>query len=113
MTWFIKIYEFRQLVYLYSRLFHIIGDPINDITTHISLLLYEFSLESSDLYRISPNTLSSFERWNSSAQLEIFDSLWLYFFWSDVLETYAKTSRDVSAAYGNDIAALLRNAVDN
>ena len=32
---------------------------------------------------------------------------------SDVLETYAKTLRDVSAACGNDIAALLRNAVDN
>ena len=56
-------------------MFHIIGDTDNDITTHISLLLYEFSLKSSDLYRISPNTLSSFERWNSSAQLAIFDRL--------------------------------------
>ncbi len=95
-------------------MFHIIGDTSNDITTHISLLLYEFSLKSSDLYRISPSTLSSFKRWNSSAQLAIFDRLLLYtFFWSDVLETYAKTSRDVSAARGNDIAVLLRNAVDN
>ena len=59
----------------YSRMFHIISDTNNDITTHISLLLYEFSLKSSDLYRISPNTQSSFERWNSSAQLAIFDRL--------------------------------------
>ena len=103
------------LVIFTNRKFHIIGDTnnYNDITTHISLLLYEFSLKSSDLYRISPNTLSSFERLNSSAQLAIFDRFYFTFFWSDVLETYAKTSRDVSAACGNDIAALLRNAVDN
>ena len=47
---------------LYSRLITGISDINNDITTHTSLLLHELSIKSSDIYRISPNTLSSFER---------------------------------------------------
>ena len=58
----------------------IIGNTNNDIATHISRLLFEIPLKSSDLYRISPNTLSSFEWWNSSAQLAIFDRLSIKFY---------------------------------
>ena len=93
-------------------MFHIIGDTNNDITTHISRLLFEIPLKSSDLYRISPNTLSSFEWWNSSAQLAIFDRLSIKFLWTEMFASYTKTSLDVSAAYGNAIPALQRHAVD-
>ena len=83
-----------------------------NITTHISLLLFEIPLKSSDLYRISPNTLSSFEWWNSSAQLAILDRLSIKFLRTEMLASYTKTSLDVSAAYGNDIPALQRHTVD-
>ena len=42
---------------LYSRLNNIIDINKDNIATHISLLLFEYSLTLSDLYRISPNTL--------------------------------------------------------
>ena len=90
-------------------MFHIIGDTNNDITTH---MLFEIPLKSSDLYRISPNTLSSFEWWNSSAQLAIFDRLSIKFLWTEMFASYTETSLDVSAAYDNDIPALQRYVVD-
>ena len=94
---------------LYSRLINISEINNDNIATHISLLPFEYSMKSSNLYRISPNTLHSrrsFEWWNSSAP---FVKL---VFWTDVLENYAKTSRDALATQGNDMTALLRNAVD-
>ena len=81
-------------------------------TAHISLLLFEFPMKSSDLYRISPNTLVSFEWWNSSAQLAIFDRLSIKFLWTEIFESYTKTSLDVLAAYGNDMTWLQRHAAD-
>ena len=81
-------------------------------TAHISLLVFEFPLKSLALYRISPTTVVSFKWWNSSAQLAIFDRLSIKFLWTKILESYTKTSLEVSAAYGINMTWLQRHAAD-
>ena len=70
--------------------------------------VFEFPLKSSDLYRISPTTLVSFEWWNSSAQLAIFDRLSIKFLWTKMLEIYTKMSLDVSATDGINMSQWLQ-----
>ena len=74
--------------------------------------MFEFPLKSSDLYRISPTTLLSFEWWNSSPQLAIFDRLSIKFLWTKMLESYTRTSLDMSATDGINMIWLQRQAAD-
>ena len=84
-------------------------------TAHISLLLLEFPLKSSDSYRISPNIPQTLCH-PSKGEIVPHNLRYLIacnsvFFCSDAFETYAKTSLELSAACDNEITALHRNAV--